>query len=72
MLEPLLARARDDDNVVGVAVFGSRAYGLHLHGRSDWDVLVAVREPSDGYDSQRGGAIEIAQLSLERVADPPD
>lgn len=72
MLEALLARARDDDNVAGVAVFGSRAYGLHLHERSDWDVLVAVCELTDDYASERGDDIEIAQLSLARVADPPD
>lgn len=72
MLEPLLARARADDNVVGVAVFGSRAYGLHLHERSDWDVLVAVRELGDDYMSTRGGDMELAQLTIARVADPPD
>jgi len=72
MLNQLLARAERDDNVAGVAVFGSRAYGLHLHERSDWDVLVAVREPTDAYVSERGGEIEFAQLTLARVADPPD
>jgi predicted nucleotidyltransferase len=72
MLDPLLARAESDDNVVGVAVFGSRAYGLHLHQRSDWDVLVAVHELTNDYSSERGESIEIAQLSLARVADPPD
>jgi predicted nucleotidyltransferase len=72
MLDRLLARAARDDNVVGVAVFGSRAYGLHLHERSDWDVLVAVREPGEDYVSARGGPVELAQLTLDRVADPPD
>ena len=72
MLDDLLARAEADDNVAGVAVFGSRAYGLHLHERSDWDVLVAVRELGDDYVSTRGGEVELAQLTLARVADPPD
>jgi predicted nucleotidyltransferase len=72
MLDPLLVRAESDGNVVGVAVFGSRAHGLHLHGRSDWDVLVAVRELAGDYSSERGEEVEIAQLSLARVADPPD
>ena len=72
MLEPLLERARGDENVVGVAVFGSRAYGLHLHDRSDWDVLLAVRELDESWSHERGGPVELAQLTLQRVADPPD
>ncbi|HET7568487.1 MAG TPA: nucleotidyltransferase domain-containing protein [Gaiellaceae bacterium] len=72
MLDELLARARADGNVVGVAVFGSRAYGLHLHERSDWDVLVAVRELGDHWVSEHGDPVELVQLTLGRVADPPD
>lgn len=72
MLEELLARASEDENVVGVAVFGSRAYGLHLHERSDWDVLVAVRELGEDYVSAHGDPVELVQLTLERVAAPPD
>jgi predicted nucleotidyltransferase len=70
--DAVLARARADENVVGVAVFGSQAYGLHLHERSDWDVLVAVRELGEEYVTEHGDPVELVQLTLERVAAPPD
>ena len=45
MLEPLLERARADENVLGVVVHGSRGRGLHIHEASDGDVIVVVHEP---------------------------
>ena len=46
MLDALLEEARQDENVVGVVVHGSRGRGLHVHEGSDWDVVVVVREPA--------------------------
>lgn len=59
MLDELLAQARDDENVLGVVVHGSRGRGLHVHEGSDWDVIVVVRELGGRYDStERGGELE--------------
>ena len=63
MLDELLARARDDENVIGVVVHGSRGRGLHVHDGSDWDVIVVVREPAGHYDSERGGELEAFELT---------
>jgi hypothetical protein len=64
----LLARARADDNVIGVVLHGSRARGMHVLEESDWDVIVVVRELRGAYDTERGSGIEIAEVtSLERL-----
>lgn len=71
MLDELLARARADENAVGVVVHGSRGRGLHVHEGSDWDVIVVVREPRGDYDTQeRGGAIE--SFEVTSLAQLPD
>jgi predicted nucleotidyltransferase len=44
VLERLLEEARGDDKVVGVVVLGSRGKGAFATERSDWDVLLVVRE----------------------------
>lgn len=70
MLDELLARAGEDENVVGVVVHGSRGRGLHVHEGSDWDVIVVVREPTGCYDSaERGGALE--SFEVTSLADVP-
>jgi hypothetical protein len=70
VLDELLAQAREDENVVGVVVHGSRGRGLHVHERSDWDVVVVVRERSGRYDSERGGALEAFEATS--LAELPD
>ena len=63
MLDALLEEARQDENVVGVVVHGSRGRGLHVHEGSDWDVLVVVRELVGRYSSEgRGGELEAIEL----------
>ena len=70
MLDTLLAEAREDENVVGVVVHGSRGRGLYLHEGSDWDVVVVVRERTGRYDSaERGGELEASEVTS--LADLP-
>ena len=63
MLDELLERAREDENVLGVVVHGSRGRGLHVHEGSDWDVIVVVRERAGRYDSGHGSALETFEVS---------
>lgn len=70
MLDALLAEAREDENVVGLVVHGSRGRGLHVHEGSDWDVVVVVRERTGRYDSEeRGGELEASEVTS--LADLP-
>lgn len=70
MLDELLAEAREDENVVGLVVHGSRGRGLHVHEGSDWDVVVVVRERTGRYDSEeRGGELEA--FEVKSLADLP-
>ena len=62
MLDALLEEARQDENVIGVVVHGSRGRGLHVHEGSDWDVIVVVREPAGRYDSEHGDALETFEV----------
>ena len=72
MLDELLAQARDDENVLGVVVHGSRGRGLHVHEGSDWDVIVVVRELTGRYDSEeRGGALEAFEVRVASLAQLP-
>jgi predicted nucleotidyltransferase len=68
----LLARAGGDDNVVGVIHSGSRGRGDYVHEDSDWDFFVVVRDLRGEYPSQHGDHVEYAEITLERLADPPD
>ena len=68
----LLARAGGDDNVVGVIHSGSRGRGDYVHEDSDWDFFVVVRELRGEYPSEHGDHVEYAEITLERLADPPD
>jgi hypothetical protein len=63
VLDELLEQARDDENVVGIVVHGSRGRGLHVHEGSDWDLIVVVREPGGSYDSDRGGELEAVEVT---------
>ena len=68
----LLARASDDDNVVGVIHSGSRGRGDYVREESDWDFFVVVRELRGAYPSSHGDHVEYAEITLERLADPPE
>src|SRR3954465_5292825 len=68
----LLARASGDDNVVGVIHSGSRGRGLYVHEDSDWDFFVVVRELRGHYPSERGDSGDDAEITRERLADPPE
>lgn len=70
MLDELLAEAREDENVVGLVVHGSRGRNLHVHEGSDWDVVVVVRERTGRYDSERGGELEAFEVTS--LADLPN
>ena len=70
MLDTLLAEAREDENVIGVVVHGSRGRGLHVHDGSDWDVIVVVRERTGRYDSEERGS-ELEASEVTSLADLP-
>jgi len=72
VLEPIVERARSDDNVIGVVHSGSRGRGMYVTERSDWDAFVVVRELRGEYPSQHGDRIEISEITLARLVDPPD
>jgi hypothetical protein len=63
LLDELLARASDDDNVVGVVPHGSRARGVYVHESSDLDAIVVVREVRGEYASARGDAVDYVELT---------
>ncbi len=70
MLDALLEEARQDENVIGVVVHGSRGRGLHVHEGSDWDVVVVVHQRAGRYDSERGGQLEA--LEVTSLTELPD
>jgi hypothetical protein len=70
LLDALLARARADDNVLGLVVHGSRGRGVHVTERSDLDVILVVRELRGEYPSAHGDPVEVAEVtSIERLPD---
>jgi hypothetical protein len=70
VLEQLLERARADENVIGVVVHGSRGRGLHVDEKSDWDVIVVVRETRGDYETEHGGIVEAFEVTS--LAELPD
>jgi predicted nucleotidyltransferase len=70
--DDLLERARADENVVGVVHSGSRGRGSYVTEQSDWDYFVVVRELRGEYPSEHGDRVEYAEITLERLADPPE
>lgn len=73
MLDELLARARDDVNVLGVVHSGSRGRDAYVTDKSDWDAFVVVREERGDYESpERGLGVEVSEVTLEVLADPPE
>jgi hypothetical protein len=71
VLDPLLAEARDDDNVVGVVLFGSRGKGAFVTERSDWDVFVVVREHRGERPFVHCAALETVEVTLDELRNQP-
>jgi len=70
VLDALLREAAQDENVIGVVLFGSRARGAYVDDDSDWDVYVVVREHRGDRPFRRGQQIETVELTLEELRDP--
>jgi predicted nucleotidyltransferase len=69
VLDELLQQAAQDENVIGVVLFGSRARGAYVHDHSDWDVYVVVREHRGERPFRRGERLETVELTLEELRD---
>jgi hypothetical protein len=62
-----LQRARDDANVVGVVLLGSRAVDAFVTPRSDYDVFILQEaEDREGWPFLRGSGIETVSVTVER------
>lgn len=72
MLDALIARARDDENVIGVIHSGSRGRDAYVTDESDWDAFVVVREERGDYERERGSGLELSEVTLDVLAAPPD
>ncbi len=72
MLDELLARARQDENVIGVVHSGSRGRDAYVTSKSDWDAFVIVREERGDYEYERGSDLELSEVTLAQLADLPD
>jgi hypothetical protein len=76
--EELVALARDDPNVLGLVLTGSRGAGAPVHDDSDWDVRLVVRDDVvDDYRSKlatpHGSQVEVVVFSrteFEREGQP--
>ena len=69
----LVEAAREDDNVVGLVLTGSRGSGFAITDGSDWDVRLVVRdEARDEYRARlgtpHGSAVEVVVLTLDKLA----
>jgi predicted nucleotidyltransferase len=60
-----LASAAADENVVGVVLSGSRAAGVFVTDRSDFDVFVVAREPDDRWAFVYDSPVEIVAMTPE-------
>jgi hypothetical protein len=72
VLDELLAEARQDENVVGVVVFGSRGKGAFVTDASDWDVLVVVHEVRGDRPFRHGDVLETVEATLDQLRNPPE
>ena len=72
MLDELIARARADDNVIGVIHSGSRGRDAYVTEKSDWDAFVIVREERGDYEFVHGSDLELSEITLDVLAAPPD
>lgn len=71
-LDALLAEAREDDNVLGLVVFGSRGKGAFVRDQSDWDVFVVVRERRGDRPFVHGARFETVEVTLDELRNQPD
>jgi predicted nucleotidyltransferase len=71
VLDALLAQARDDDNVVGIVVFGSRGKGAFVTEASDWDVFVVVNEHRSERAFVHGAKLETVEVTLDELRNQP-
>jgi hypothetical protein len=71
VLDALLDRARDDANVIGIVVFGSRGKGAFVTDESDWDVFVVVNEHRGEHPFVHGAELETVEVTLDELRDQP-
>jgi hypothetical protein len=72
VLDTLLAEARQDENVIGVVVFGSRGKGAFVTEASDWDVFVVVHEVRGDRPLRHGDVLETVELTLDQLRNLPE
>jgi predicted nucleotidyltransferase len=72
VLDALLQEAAQDENVVGVVLFGSRARDAYVDAHSDWDVYVVVRDIRGDRPFLRGESIESIEITLDELASSTD
>jgi hypothetical protein len=72
VLDTLLAEAREDENVIGVVVFGSRGKGAFVTEGSDWDVFVVVHEVRGDRPLRHGDVLETVEVTLDQLRNPPE
>jgi nucleotidyltransferase-like protein len=72
VLDALLDEARQDDNVIGVVVFGSRGKGAFVTEASDWDVFVVVHEVRGDRPLRHGDVFETVELTLDQLRNLPE
>ena len=72
MLDALLDEARQDNNVIGVVVFGSRGKGAFVTEASDWDVFVVVHEVRGDRPLRHGDVLETVELTLDQLRNLPE
>jgi hypothetical protein len=59
----LVERARDDDDVLGLILTGSRGRGFRVRPDSDYDVRLVLRDGApDTYSTPHGSPVEVAVL----------
>jgi hypothetical protein len=72
VFEAFLADASEDENVIGLVVFGSRGKGAFVdEARSDWDVFVVVRERRGDRPFRHGNPIETVEVTLDELRNQP-
>jgi hypothetical protein len=71
VLEGLLARARADENVIGVIHSGSRGRETYVTHASDWDAFVVVHEERGDYGAEGDSGFGLSEVTLEVLAAPP-
>jgi predicted nucleotidyltransferase len=71
VFDEFLAEAREDENVIGLVVFGSRGKGAFVDERSDWDVFVVVRDRRGDRPFRHGDRIETVEVTLDELRNQP-